>query len=106
VTRPLHHINQFYMNLPALNGFTAAHAQAGEEALRQQRLERARELHRDKVERVTELSETIRVNPIHPDPGDRNRARYDPKFRKRKGKAEKAQDPYLAPAEQVIDRRV
>jgi hypothetical protein len=86
-----------------MNGFTAAHAQAGEEAIRQQRLEQARELHSDRVERVAEAERTARVNPVHPDPGGRGRARYEPEFKKR---GKRREDPYLAPPESIVDRRV
>ncbi|MDR2611906.1 MAG: hypothetical protein LBG06_03420 [Deltaproteobacteria bacterium] len=104
MTQPLHHINQMYLHLPALNGFTAAQAQQAEEAARQERLERARELHLDTVERITEPQGTVRVNPVHPDPGGRNRAGYRPEF-KRRGR-QGSSDPCLAPVEAVVDRRV
>ncbi|MDR1081985.1 MAG: hypothetical protein LBQ79_13760 [Deltaproteobacteria bacterium] len=103
MTQPLHPFNQAYLHLPAVNGFTAAHAQAGEEQARLFRLEQARELHRDTVERVAEPLASVRVNPIHPDPGGRDRARYEPEFRKR---GRRPEDPALAPVEQVVDRRV
>jgi hypothetical protein len=67
------------------------------------RLEQARELHLDTVERVAEPEASVRVNPVHPDPGGRNRARYEPEFKKRSPRRE---DPYLAPVERVVDRRV
>ncbi|MDR1314292.1 MAG: hypothetical protein LBQ12_11525 [Deltaproteobacteria bacterium] len=104
MTQPLHPFNQAYLHLPAVNGFTAAQAQAGEEQTRLFRLEQARELHRDTVERVAETMGAVRVNPVHPDPGGRNRARYEPAFKKRARKA--SEDPFLAPVEQVVDRRV
>jgi hypothetical protein len=96
-------VNQSYLHLPALNGFTAAQSQAGEESVRQLRLEQARELHRDTVERVAEPLASVRVNPVHPDPGGRNRARYEPEFRKRE---RPSADPCLAPVDLVVDRRV
>ncbi|MDR1039050.1 MAG: hypothetical protein LBR80_02555 [Deltaproteobacteria bacterium] len=101
--QPLHPFNQAYLHLPAVNGFTAAQAQAGEEATRLFRVEQARELHRDTVERVAEPLASVRVNPVHPDPGGRDRAKYEPKFKKR---ARRSEDPYLAPVEQVVDRKV
>jgi hypothetical protein len=106
MTAPLHHINQMIMQLPTVNGYVAAQAQAAEEAVRQERLARAAELHRDTVEVVSQLQDTTRVNPIHRDPDDRPQERYRPRFRKRGARPRRPADPYLAPVESVVDRTV
>jgi hypothetical protein len=103
MTAPLHHINQMILQLPTVNGYVSAQAQAAEEAIRQQRLERAAELHREAVEVVAQLQDATRVNPVHRDPDGQPRERYRPVFKKR---APKAQDPYLAPVESVVDRKI
>ncbi|MDR2200435.1 MAG: hypothetical protein LBR53_13495 [Deltaproteobacteria bacterium] len=103
MTAPLHHINQMILQLPTVNGYVAAHAQAAEEAARQERLLRAEEIRRDTVEVVARLNDATRVNPVHGEPDYRPGERYKPVFKKR---APKASDPYLAPVESVVDRRI
>jgi hypothetical protein len=103
MTAPLHHINQMILQLPTVNGYVSAQAQAAEEAIRQERLLRAAELHRETVEVVAQLQDTTRVNPVHRDLDSRDKERYRPVFKKRE---KKSQDPYLRPVESVVDRKI
>jgi hypothetical protein len=79
LTAPLHHVNQLYLHLPALGGFMAGQAAAGEEIQRMARLAEARSLHREAVEVVAAAKDTVAIEPIRPepDPGlwDRGRRR-------------------------------
>ncbi|MDR2340443.1 MAG: hypothetical protein LBF40_10000 [Deltaproteobacteria bacterium] len=106
MTANLHHINQMILQLPTVNGYVSAQAQAAEEAIRQERLFQAAQLHRDTVEIVSRLQDTTRVNPVHRDPDDRPQERYRPRFAKRRPREAKAPDPYLAPVESVVDRKI
>ncbi|MDR2405286.1 MAG: hypothetical protein LBE27_02835 [Deltaproteobacteria bacterium] len=104
MTANLHHINQMILQLPTVNGYVSAHAQAAEEAIRQERLSTAAALHRDTVEVVSQLQDTTRVNPIHREPDGPERQIYRPRFKKRRKKH--SADPYLAPVESVVDRKI
>ncbi|MDR1166190.1 MAG: hypothetical protein LBO66_10090 [Deltaproteobacteria bacterium] len=105
MTVSLHHVNQYILQLPATNGLAAAHFQAAEEVQRVERELKAQEYHRDVVEIVAELRESVAVNPVRPDTGERRGPKYSPTFQLRK-KSKAAPDPYLAPPEAVIDRIV
>ncbi|MDR2459906.1 MAG: hypothetical protein LBE38_03855 [Deltaproteobacteria bacterium] len=104
MTQPLHLMNQIILNLPPIGTHVAAQVQVGEEIARQERMVQAENYYRDTVEIVTQANETYRVNPVHPDPDDRNRASYRPHFTKRTPKEQR--DPFIAPFQQVIDRRI
>jgi hypothetical protein len=67
LTTPLHHVNQLYLHLPALGGFLAGQAAAGEEVQRLARLEEARALYRETVEVVAAAKDTVAIEPIRPE---------------------------------------
>lgn len=110
MTAPLHHVNQLYLHLPAMGGFVAGQAAAGEELQRQARLAEAQALYRDAVEIVAAAKDTVAIEPIRPEPEP---GRWGRRRQKRRGATEAQDEPEMAGTgafefvvEPVVDARV
>jgi hypothetical protein len=83
MTAPLHHLNQLYLHLPALNGQVAAHASVGQELqlMAQEALDKA--YRRDLVEVVPEANHAAESGTVRPgsEPQVRNNLRDRAKIR-------------------------
>ncbi|MDR2140501.1 MAG: hypothetical protein LBR11_01680 [Deltaproteobacteria bacterium] len=66
MTAPLHHINQLYLHLPAINGQVAAQDAIGQELQRMARQAQDQEYRRDLVEVVAEAKPGVESGAINP----------------------------------------
>jgi hypothetical protein len=94
--------------LPALGGFVAGQASAGEEIQRMARLAEAQALYRDTVEVVSAAKDTVAIEPLRPEPERDPRGRKRPRRgRERFEEPESSQGPSeLFLVEPVVDTRV
>jgi hypothetical protein len=65
MTAPLHHLNQMYLHLPAINGQVALHAAVSEELQQLSRQAQDQAYRRDIVEVVSETEASQPTNSVH-----------------------------------------